>query len=75
MAPYLKVIFYHKYKLFTEPHLPTLLVLTGWCVISMILGGMLTFYLKKLVHMESISRPSCIKEEFPVSQLIDVIII
>lgn len=48
LDPYLKVAFYNKYELFTESHLPAILVSIGWCAISMILGGMLTFFLKRL---------------------------
>lgn len=48
LDPYLKLIFYKKYETFTEPYLPTIIVSIGWCMISMITGGILTFILKQL---------------------------
>jgi len=46
--PYLKLIIYQKYVAIMELKLPTLIVSGGWIVISMFLGGLITFVLKKL---------------------------
>jgi len=46
--PYLKFFMYDKYENFAEPVLPTLIVSIGWVFISMCLGGLITFFLKKM---------------------------
>lgn len=46
--PFWKLIFYDGYEKRAEVLLPTLLVSFGWCIISMILSGILTYILRKL---------------------------
>lgn len=48
LDPFLKTCFYFKYVAMTEPYLPTLLVSLGWCIISMVGCGGITYLLKKL---------------------------
>lgn len=48
LDPYLKWLFCNQYQAFAEPYLPTVFVSIGWCVVSMMLGGVLTYVLKKL---------------------------
>ncbi len=45
---YFKLILYNSYEAFAESFLPSLFASFGWCVISMFLGGMATWILKKL---------------------------
>lgn len=45
---YFKLVLYSGYEAFAESFLPSLFASFGWCVISMFLGGMVTWILKKL---------------------------
>lgn len=48
LDPILKKTFYGAYESVIEGHFPTLIVSIGWCVISMLLGGVGTYLLKKV---------------------------
>ena len=54
LDPCLKSIFYARYEAFAEPLLPTLIVSLGWIIISMTLGGFITYLLKKVPIMNRI---------------------
>lgn len=45
---YFKLILYNSYEMFAEGFLPSVIASFGWCVISMLLGGVITCILKKL---------------------------
>lgn len=45
---YFKLILYSGYEAFAESFLPSLFASFGWCVVSMFLGGMTTWILKKM---------------------------
>lgn len=45
---YFKLVLYDSYETFAEGFLPSVFASFGWCVISMFLGGSVTFLLKKL---------------------------
>lgn len=46
--PYLKRLIEEPYNVLAEPYLPTLFVSIGWCLIRMILGGIITYAIKKI---------------------------
>ena len=46
--PFLKEVLYNPYARIVEKHLPLLICSFGWVLISMILGGIITYILKKL---------------------------
>lgn len=48
LDPFWKLLFYKPYERNAEVLLPTLLVSFGWCIISMTLGGILTYIFKKI---------------------------
>lgn len=48
LDPILVFILCKKYAAFLEPYMPTLVISVGWCLISMVLGSMITFALKKM---------------------------
>lgn len=48
LEPFFKKLWFDKYNAWAEPLLPTLLVSIGWVVISMILGSLVTFVMKKI---------------------------
>lgn len=48
LDPFLKVLLFSKAESFLEPFLPTILVSFSWCLISMLLGGILTYLLKRI---------------------------
>ena len=48
LDPFLKMLIYSKYEFAAEPYLPTIFVSIGWVLISMIIGGALTLFLKHL---------------------------
>lgn len=48
LDPCLKSILYGRYEVWTEPLFPTLIVSLGWVIFSMVLGGFITYALKKL---------------------------
>lgn len=48
LEPCLKIIFYYKFENWAEPLFPTLFVSLSWCIISMIMGGLITLGLKQL---------------------------
>lgn len=54
LDPCLKNILYARYEAWAEPFLPTLIVSIGWIMISMILGGFVTYLLKKIPIMKQI---------------------
>ncbi len=45
---YFKLIWYQPYETFMNNWMPSLFISFGWCVISMVLGGMVTWILKKI---------------------------
>lgn len=45
---YFKLVLYNGYEAFAKKFLPSLFVSFGWCVISMFLGGSVTWILKRL---------------------------
>lgn len=45
---YLKLVLYQRYESFMERWLPSMVTSLGWCVISMIIGGFVTYLLKKM---------------------------
>lgn len=45
---YFKLILYNSYEKMAERFMPSLFASFGWCVISMLLGGSVTFLLKRL---------------------------
>lgn len=45
---YFKLILYSGYEAFSESFFPSLFASFGWCIISMLLGGIVTWILKKL---------------------------
>lgn len=45
---YFKLILYNRYEAFAESFLPSILASFGWCAVSMLLGGITTWILKKL---------------------------
>lgn len=48
LDPILVFILSKKYAAFLEPYMPTLVISIVWCLISMVLGSMITFVLKKI---------------------------
>lgn len=54
LDPYLKLIFYQRYKIFMGQYFPTLFVSIGWCILSMTMGGTITFFLKRLPVLEKL---------------------
>lgn len=48
LEPCLKAAFYDNYVTWAEPHFPTLAVSLEWLLSSMILGGLITYLLKKV---------------------------
>ncbi len=45
---YFKLVLYNGYETFAESFLPSLFASFGWCAVSMVLGGSVTWILKKL---------------------------
>ena len=45
---YFKLIWYQPYETFMNNRIPSLFISFGWCVVSMVLGGMVTWILKKM---------------------------
>lgn len=48
LDPYLQFAMYSKFESILEPVLPTLFVSLAWCLFSMLVGGCITFILKKI---------------------------
>lgn len=48
LDPVWKILFYDRYEAFMEPRMLTMLVSFGWVIISMCLGGIVTWGLKKI---------------------------
>ncbi len=48
LDPYLKLVICQEYETFMGQYFPIVFVSIGWCVVSMILGGVITFILKKI---------------------------
>lgn len=45
---YFKLVFYSEYEAFAESFLPSILASFGWCAVSMVFGGIVTWILKNL---------------------------
>lgn len=45
---YFKLVLYEGYEAFAERFMPSLFASFGWCIVSMFLGGMVTWILKKI---------------------------
>ena len=54
LDPCFKQIFYNKYDVWAEAIFPTLIVSIGWIIISMTLGTLCTYLLKKIPIIKSI---------------------
>lgn len=48
LDPFLKAVLYSTYESFVKTYLPTIVVSFGWVIMSMVIGGFLTFLLKKV---------------------------
>lgn len=46
--PILKKVLYNRYQAIVDPMFPTIIVSFGWIILSMLLGGSLTYILKKI---------------------------
>lgn len=54
LDPYLKILLYSKYQILVQLYLSPLLVSVGWCMISMIIGSVITLSLKKIPVLKKI---------------------
>lgn len=54
LDPCFKIIFYGRYENWAEPYLPTIIVSFVWIIISMTLGGLITYVLKKIPGVKHI---------------------
>lgn len=48
LDPVLKIILYNKYFALVNPLFPVIIVSGGWCIISMVLGGGISYIMQKL---------------------------
>lgn len=51
---YFKLVLYQDYEKFAERFIPSIFASFGWCVVSMILGGTVTWILKKMPILKKI---------------------